>query len=186
MQPKHGLFLSGKKHSVQFARARPACSGDILAYSPKSLRSHARGLLTPARPCERDHPTHSLACAPSPPQFPTPCSPTRPLLLAHGSHRCRRRPPRRPARVVRRERPAAAGLRPRARRRQEGHPLRRPRRLHPDLQVPTPCPLPRLFLPLSRRSPSLLAPVFWGRTVSVGSAGGYMGSLGISSSPDSE
>jgi hypothetical protein len=186
MQPKHGLFLSGVARSSRTVEKEKKTLGPICAGPTCSLRRHSGifaqiiafplgALLTPARPCKRDHPTHSLAC-----------SPTRPLLLAHGSHRCRRRPPRRPARVVRRERPAAAGLRPRARRRQEGHPLRRPRRLHPDLQVPTPFPLPRLFLPLSRRSPSLLAPVFWGRTVSVGLEGGYMGSLGISSSPDSE
>lgn len=85
MQPKHGLFLSGKKHSVQFARARPARSEDILAYSPKSLRSHAGALLTPARPCERDHPTHSLAlrflAAPVPhPLLTHPSPPARPWL----------------------------------------------------------------------------------------------------------
>lgn len=101
---------------------------------------------------------HSLACASSPPLAAPRC----PLLQGHGSDRRRRLPPRRPARVVRRERPAAAGLRPRARRRQEGHPLRRPRRLHPDLQVPTyplsPLPVRLFLLLLSRRSPNFLAP----------------------------
>ena len=78
----------------------------------------------------------------------------------HGSDRRRRLPPRRPARVVRRERPAAAGLRPRARRRQEGHPLRRARSLHAHLQVCSVLPplfqSPSLPLPLSRSSRSIL------------------------------
>ena len=74
-----------------------------------------------------------------PPTTPTPPGRSRvPVCIprrGHGSDRRRRLPPRRPARVVRRERPAAAGLRPRARRRQEGHPLRRARSLHAHLQV---------------------------------------------------
>lgn len=37
--------------------------------------------------------------------------------------------------VLRRRRQASRGLRPHTRRRQEGHHLRRPRRLHPHLQV---------------------------------------------------
>jgi hypothetical protein len=110
------------------------------------------------RPQSRSHsssfpsPRSSISSsAPSPsPLLPSPSSPS-PSALArgtHGSDQRRRLPPQRPARVVRRERPAAAGLHPLPRRRQEGHPLWCPRRLHPHLQVWP----PSLALLLSWRS----------------------------------
>lgn len=188
LQPKHGLFLSGKKHSVQFARARPARSGifaQIIAF-PRGGPFNP----SPALQARPPHPFTRLALprrpsSPPPAHPPVPsCSPMAPIAVGDAL------PDGQLGWFDENDQLQQVSV----------HALASGKKVIlfgvPGAFTPTcrslrpfPCPVSsshslgdlRAFWPLCFGGRTVFLGLGW-----VGAEGGYMGSLGISSSPDSE